>query len=126
MNSRNFDNLNEMVLECGGEYGLYHSKRLIKIIDAIAEDKSFNKDIIEFCSYTHDLGGYPKYMKENVDHAVRSREVVEPFVEQFNFSNEEKDVIFETISNHHNPISLKSIEAILLRDADAIDTLAGC
>jgi uncharacterized protein len=123
MNSRNFDSLSEVVLECGGESGLYHSKRLIKIIDEIAEKRSFNKDIIAFCAYTHDLGGYPKYMKENVDHAVRSREVVGPFIEQFNFSHEEKEIILETILNHHNPISLKSIEAVLLRDADAIDFL---
>lgn len=123
MNSRNFNSLSEMVLECGGEFGLYHSKRLIRIIDTIAEDRSFNKDITVFCSYTHDLGGYPKYMKENVDHAVRSRDVVEPFIEQFNFSHEEKEIIFETILNHHNTTSLKSIEAVLLRDADAIDFL---
>ena len=123
MDSRNFSSLSEMVLECGGEYGFYHSKRLIKIIDVIAEDRSFNRDIIEFCAYTHDLGGYPKYAKENVDHAVRSREVVEPFVEQFNFSHEEKEIIYETILNHHNPGLLKSIEAFLLRDADALDTL---
>ena len=123
MDGRNFDNLSKMVLECGGEYGLYHSKRLIKIIDAIAEDISYAKDIAVFCAYTNDLGGYPKYAKENVDHAVRSREVVEPFLEPFNFTHEEKDIIYETILNHHNPISLKNIEAVLLRDADAIDSL---
>ena len=97
MDGRNFDNLSKMVLECSGEYGLYHSKRLIKLIDTIAEGRSYNKDIIVFCAYTHDLGGYPKYAKENVDHAVRSREVVEPFVEQFNFTQEGKDIIFEAI-----------------------------
>ena len=123
MDGSNFDDLSDTVLACGGEYGLYHSKRLRKIIDAIAEDISYNKDIAVFCAYTHDLGGYPKYAKENVDHAVRSREVVESFVAQYNFSNAEKDIIFETILNHHNPVPLKSIEAILLRDADAIDTL---
>jgi uncharacterized protein len=123
MNSRNYDDLSKIVLECGGEYGLYHSKRLINIISEIAEDRSFNQDIIVFCAYTHDLGGYPKYVKENVDHAVRSREVVEPFLEPFNFTHQEKDIIYETIINHHNPISLKNIEAILLRDADALDTL---
>ena len=123
MDGRNFDNLSEVALECGGEYGLYHSKRLIKLIDTIAEDRSYDKGIIEFCAYTHDLGGYPKYAKENVDHAVRSREVAESFVEQYNFSPGEKNIIFETILYHHNPVSLTSIEAVLLRDADALDTL---
>ncbi len=123
MNDRNFNSLSQVVLECGGEYGLYHSKRLIEIVNQIAEDRSFSKDIIVFCSYTHDLGGYPKYIKENVNHAIRSRDVVELFFKGFNFSQEEKEVIFETILNHHNPGPLKSIEAVLFRDADAIDFL---
>jgi uncharacterized protein len=123
MNSRNYDDLSKIVLECGGEYGLYHSKRLIKIIDVIAEERNYNKDVVIFCAYTHDLGGYPQYTKENVDHALRSRDVVEPFVAQFSFAHEETDVIYETILNHHNPVPLKSNEAILLRDADALDTL---
>ena len=62
-------------------------------------------------------------MKENVDHAVRSRDIVAPFINQFDFSNEEKETILETILNHHNPALLKNVEAVLLRDADAIDFL---
>lgn len=123
MNIRNFESLSKVTLECGGEFGFYHSKRLIEIIDVIGRGMNFNRDIIEFCAYTHDLGGYPKYMKENVDHAIRSREVVGEFIGQFGFSDEEKGIIIETILNHHNPISLKSLEAVLLRDADAIDFL---
>ena len=123
MNSRDFNSLRDLVLECGGEFGLDHSKRLIKIVDVITENRSYNEDIIEFCSYTHDLGGYPKYMKENVDHAVRSREIVGPFIDQFDFSYGEREIIFETILNHHNPTSLKNIKAVLLRNADAIDFL---
>lgn len=123
MNYRNFNYLSEVVLECGGEFGLNHSKRLIKIVEVIAEDRSCNKDIIEFCSYTHDLDGYPKYMKENVDYAVRSWDIVGSFIDQFDFSHEEREIVFETILNHHNPTSLKSVEALLLRDSDAIDFL---
>lgn len=123
MNDRNFDSLGKTTLECGGEMGFNHSKRLTKIIETIAGDMSYNREIIEFCAYTHDLGGYPKYAQENTDHAARSREIVEPFLEPFNFSEEEKQIIYETILNHHNPAQLKSIEAILFRDADAIDFL---
>jgi len=121
--SRDFESLGQEVLEFAGEYGFAHSKRLITIVDKIAKNRSYNKDIIVFCAYTHDNGAYAKYKKENVDHAVRSWEVVEPFMEPFSFSLEEKEIIFETILNHHNPVPLKSIEAVLLRDADAIDFL---
>jgi uncharacterized protein len=113
MSSRNFDNLSKTPLECGGEMGYNHSKRLIKLVDAIAGDMSYNKE----------MGGYPKYARENTDHAARSREIIEPFMEGFSFSEDEKEIIYETILNHHNPVPLKSIEAVLLRDADAIDFL---
>ena len=59
-------------------------------------------------------------MKENVDHAVRSRDIVAPFINQFDFSNKKKETILETILNHHNPALLKNVEAVLLRDTDAI------
>lgn len=123
MRNRNFDSLSEMLLECGGEYGFYHSKRITEIVSTIAEGRAYNKDVIEFCAYTHDLGGYSKYVNENVDHAVRSSEIVGKLIERFDFSQEEKDIIIETILNHHNPVPLKSIESILFRDADALDFL---
>ena len=123
MGDRNYEDLEKTVLECGGEYGLNHSKRLLEIINVISEGQSYNKNIIIFCAYTHDLGGYPKYIVKNVDHAIRSREVVDQFIDQLDFSGEEKEIIFETILNHHSSEPPGSFEAILLRDADAIDFL---
>lgn len=115
--------LEALILECGGEYGLNHSKRLIKIVDLIADGKKYNKDIILFCSYTHDLGAFPRYAKEGIHHAIRSREVAEILLSNYNFDQKEQQTILEVIENHHNKYTGESFESVLFRDADALDFL---
>jgi uncharacterized protein len=115
--------LEGLIFACGGDYGFNHSKRLIALIDLIAAGKPYNKDIVLFCAYTHDLGAFKKYAIEGVDHATRSREVVTPFLDDYNFREEDKSVILETIENHHKKDTGKSFESLLLRDADALDFL---
>lgn len=101
--------------------GLGHSRRLIKLVEELACGHYYNRDIICFCAYTHDLGGFGSYAKDNVDHATRSKEVVEEFIQQYDFTDEEIEIIYETILFHHTPCDLKSFEAVLLRDADALE-----
>lgn len=117
------DKLETLILECGGEYGLNHSKRLIKLVDQIAEGRKYNKNIILFCSYTHDLGAFPRFAKEGIHHAIRSREVAETLLPNYSFDQKEQQTIFEVIENHHNKITGDSFESVLFRDADAIDFL---
>ena len=116
-------NLEQLIFECGGEYGLNHSKRLIALVDLISDKKPYNKDIVLFCAYTHDLGAFKKYAIDGVDHAVRSREVVEGLLSDYDFPEEDKLIILEVIENHHRKDPGKSYEALLFRDADALDFL---
>lgn len=109
------------IFSCGGDYALSHSRRLIKLVEELACGQYYNNDIICFCSYTHDLGGFGNYAKDNVDHATRSKEVVEEFIHQYDFTNSEIEIISETILLHHTSCELKSFEAILFRDADALE-----
>lgn len=115
--------LEDLIFECGGEYGLNHSKRLIALIDLIAAGKPYNKGVVLFCAYTHDLGAFKKHAKEGVDHATRSREVVETLLDDYDFREEDKLTILEVIENHHKKNTGKSFESLLLRDADALDFL---
>ncbi|MCJ7649410.1 MAG: HD domain-containing protein [Candidatus Lokiarchaeota archaeon] len=115
--------LEDLIFECGGEYGLNHSKRLISLIDLIAAGKSYNKDVILFCAYTHDLGAFKKYAKEGMDHATRSREMVETLLGNYDFMEEDKLTILEVIEDHHKKITGKFFESLLFRDADALDFL---
>jgi uncharacterized protein len=115
--------LENLLFECGGDYGLNHSKRLIALIDLIAAGKPYNEDIVLFCTYTHDLGAFKKYAKEGVDHATRSREMVETLLDDYDFREDDKLTILEAIENHHKKNTGNSFEALLLRDADALDFL---
>ena len=116
-------NLEQLIFECGGEYGLNHGKRIIALVDLLSGEKSYNKDVVLFCAYTHDLGAFKKYAIEGIDHAVRSREVVEGFLDDFDFREDDKLLILEIIENHHKKDPGKSYETILFRDADALDFL---
>ena len=115
--------LESLIHECGGEYGLNHSRRLIKLVDMIADGKNYNKNIILFCSFTHDLGAFPRYAKEGIHHAIRSREVAETLLSSYNFDQKEQQTILEIIENHHNKFTGESFESVLFRDADALDFL---
>lgn len=123
MKEETIKELEGLIMECGGNYGFYHSKRLINLVNLISEGKPYNEDIILFCAYTHDLGAFKKYAIEGVDHAARSREVVETFLNKYNFGKEDEKIILETIENHHKKDVGNSFEALLLRDADALDFL---
>lgn len=116
-----FKRLEELVIECGGMYGFTHSKRIIELVRQVSEGKAYNEEIIEFCALTHDLGAYSKYAVSGVDHAVRSLEIVPALIKDYNFSNEEQELIYEVIGNHHGAAPGKSFESILFRDADALD-----
>ncbi len=123
MEKRNFDLIREKTQEYGGLYGLEHSLRLIGLVRHLAKGRSYNADVIAFSAYVHDFGGYPAFLEAGKDHALRSMEVLPEFMKLYPFSPEEEDMIRETVACHHNKEAPKSFEAILFRDADALDFL---
>ena len=46
MNEGIVKELEALITDCGGNYGLYHSKRLINLVNLIAAGTSYNEDII--------------------------------------------------------------------------------
>lgn len=121
MEDRNFDLIREKTLEYGGAYGLEHSLRLIGLVKVLARGRNYNEDVVAFCAYFHDFGGYPKFLDAGKDHVIRSMEVLPEYMKLYPFSHEEEDLIRETVSAHHSKETPKSLEAILFRDADALD-----
>lgn len=118
---KDIHSLRDITSELAGEYGLGHSLRIIELVRQISGGAPYNADIIAFCAYVHDFGAYARYAVEGRDHAARSDEVLPGYMEMFDFSAEEQAIIHETVLNHHNPAKLKSAEAVLFRDADALD-----
>lgn len=113
--------LESEVEKYGGEYGLNHSRRLLKLVDMLAGEKDYHNDVVTFCAYVHDFGAYNEFAVKGMDHAVRSDEISEQFMGRFNFTEEEKTIIHSIILSHHKPGDLPLYEATLFRDADAID-----
>lgn len=117
------DEIISLTQEYGGEWALNHSRRLLHLIEEIADDLSFDREIIWLAAHLHDWGAYPPWSQPGVDHALRSNEVAETFLNERGFPQETISRVLECIGFHHMAGAGKSVEAVLLRDADALDFL---
>jgi hypothetical protein len=82
--------------------------------------------MMELAGYMHDWGAFPKYIQKDVEHAVRSRQVVESAILPYlNLTTDQKETLLETIELHdyRDMRPTKSNEALLLRDADMLEFL---
>jgi len=109
--------------EYGGEWGINHTKRLLRIISDIGEGFQYNNEVITVSAYLHDWGGYAKWIKPDVDHALRSKQVAEEFLKAKECDKDFMNHVLECIEYHHSATDKNSMEAILLSDADALDFL---
>ncbi len=121
----NFDKgeIAQLTEKYGGAWGLNHTRRLLQLIDAIGEGLAYNLGALWIAAHLHDWGAYAPWAQKDVDHVLRSGQVVEPFLAERNCPEEMKALILECIALHHTGGSDRSLEAILLRDADVLDFL---
>lgn len=117
------DDIILLTLEYGSEWGINHSKRLIRLVSIIAEDKAYNEEAIWLAAYLHDWGGYQKWIVPGVEHYTRSREVAEEFLTTHSYPNDLKLLVLECIEYHHGGDPNRSFESRLFTDADALDLL---
>jgi hypothetical protein len=81
---------------------------------------------MELAVYLHDWGAFPKYIQKGVEHAIRSRQVVETEILPYlDLSSEQKIILLETIELHdyRDMRPAQSKEALLLREADMLEFL---
>ncbi len=107
----------------GGPWGINHTRRLLRLVEIIGEGQSYNADVVWVAAHLHDWGGYPEWAQDGVHHALRSRQVAEPFLNERGIPEDFAALVLESIEFHHNCSPDHSIEAILLSDADALDFL---
>lgn len=119
----NKDETIRLTEEHGGSWGINHTRRLLHLIDLIAQDIPYDREIVWAAAHLHDWGGYSPWAKDGVDHVVRSLEVVESFLKERNVPDDFRAKVIECIEFHHNSGPNKSNESILLRDADVLDFL---
>lgn len=85
------------------------------------------EDIIQMTVQVgEDWGAFPKYVKKDVEHAIRSRQVVEAdILPHLDLTPEQKEILLEAIELHdyRDMRPTKSNEALLLREADMLEFL---
>ena len=115
----------QLTEEQGGAWGLNHTKRLLHLISIIGVNQKYDDEIVWLSAHLHDWGGYGRWKKRGVDHAMRSKEVAEKYLQEREYPQEQVEKVLECIEKHHKAENSDSIEAQLLFDADALDFL-GC
>lgn len=120
------DDIIQMTLEAGEEWAVSHAERLLVLIEQIGADIPYDEDVIELAAYMHDWGAFPRYIQKDVEHAVRSRQIVEAeILPQLDLTSAQKDILLEAIELHdyRDMRPPQSKEALLLREADMLEFL---
>lgn len=120
------DDIIQMTLEIGEDWAVAHAERLLQLIEQIGAGMPYNFRLMEYAAYMHDWGAFARYLEKGVEHAVRSRQVVEAeILPQLDLTRAQKDILLETIELHDYRDSrpTKSREALLLREADMLEFL---
>ncbi len=120
------DDIVQMTMEVGEDWAVAHAKRLIELVKLISGDLPYDSHLMELATYMHDWGAFPKYIQKDVEHAIRSRQVVESDILPYlNLTADQKNTLLETIELHdyRDMRPTKSNEALLLREADMLEFL---
>jgi HD superfamily phosphodiesterase len=120
------DDIIQMTMQAGEDWAVAHAKRLIELVKQISVDIPYDAHIMELATYMHDWGAFPKYIQKDVEHAVRSRQVVESdILPRLPLTADQKETLLETIELHdyRDMRPTKSNEALLLREADMLEFL---
>ena len=120
------DDIIQMTLQAGDNWAVAHAKRLLELIQQIGVDLPYDACVMQFAAYMHDWGAFPRYIQKDVEHAVRSRQVVEmDIMPRLDLTPAQKAILLETIELHdyRDTRPPKSHEALLLREADMLEFL---
>ena len=124
--SLSLDDIVQMTQGVGENWAIAHAKRLIELVKRISDNFPYDAHIMELAAYMHDWGAFPKYVQKDVEHAVRSRQVVESAIlSGLPLTADQKEILLETIELHdyRDMRPTKSNEALLLREADMLEFL---
>src|SRR5512140_3146600 len=92
------DDIIQMTLQAGESWAVAHAKRLLELIKQIGVDMPYNSEALTLAAYMHDWGAFPCYIQQGVEHAIRSRQVVEAeILPRLDLTPEQKEVLLEAI-----------------------------
>ncbi|HEX2996692.1 MAG TPA: hypothetical protein VHP14_17840 [Anaerolineales bacterium] len=120
------DDIIQMTLQNGESWAVAHAKRLLELIRQISADHPYDVHVMELAVYMHDWGAFPCYIQKGVEHAVRSRQVVEAeILPRLDLTASQKEILLEAIELHDYRDARQTVsnEALLLREADMLEFL---
>jgi len=120
------DDIVQMTLQVGEDWAVAHAKRLLALIEQISAGMPYDIRVMELATYMHDWGAFPRYSQKDVEHAIRSRQVVEEeFLQCLDLNSTQKNILLETIELHdyRDLRPTQTNEALLLREADMLEFL---
>ena len=120
------DDIIQMTLEVGEDWAVAHAERLLRLVELIGSDNPYDQDVMELAAYMHDWGAFPRYIEKGVEHARRSRQVVEAeILPQLDLTPAQRGILLEAIELHdyRDMRPTQSNEALLLREADMLEFL---
>jgi HD superfamily phosphodiesterase len=119
----NRDEIVQLTETQGKDWGINHVRRLLALIDEIGKDRDYDRDVVWVATHLHDWGAYGEWKQPGVDHVERSLVVAGDYLKEHDYPEDFAAHVMECIGTHHTGDPNRSIEAILLSDADALDFL---
>jgi len=110
-----------LTAEHGGDWGVQHAQRLIRLVELIGEGLDYDREVIWLAAHMHDWGTFSSWSREDVTHSERSRQLAEEELRRMKCPIGVLKKVLETIEYHHGGADERCTEATLLQDADALD-----
>jgi len=122
----NLDDIIQMTFNVGESWAVAHAQRLLALIEEIGQDVSYDAHVMALVAYLHDWGAFSRYLEKGVEHALRSGQVVEAeILPHLELTLPAQEKLLETIELHdyRDQRPPRSVEALLLREADMLEFL---
>lgn len=116
----------QMTVQVGEGWATAHAQRLMELIRKIGQDEAYDEQTLTYAAYLHDWGAFPLYLEKGIEHALRSRQVVEAeILPRLDITQSNGQILLEAIELHdyRDQRQPRSTEALLLREADMLEFL---
>lgn len=105
-------------------WGIDHSERDYQVGIILGEEEGIrvDKDVLFAAAFLHDIGAIEPYRKKEIEHSLRSVEIVEPLLQSWGFPMEKWPSVKAAILGHmYYADRPTDSSAMVLHDADALD-----
>jgi uncharacterized protein len=106
-----------------------HQPRLHRLAARLAEDRTFDDDVLFAAAWMHDLGVFVGHRPEDParlaawDHVAYAIKEIPPLLQRFGFPAGKIPAVLEVIRTHQPSDRPTTFEGVLMRDADVLERL---